>query len=118
MTAETTEVPRAAGAAGPCPQWCVIDHSRNRSHISAPMDRSDPATPKLPEDAWVKLVQGPREPRPSVTLMKVSAWFRFDVRDAGDFAELFEEIAECTPEQMRQIAAEVRAAAAAVKAAG
>ncbi len=116
MTAETTEVPRAP-IAGPCPRWCTIDHAKYRAHMGDPMHRSDPASQRRPEDVWVRVVQGATESYPSVSLLKVSAHFRLDSRDARDFAELFEEIADCTPEQMREIAAEVRAAAALLEAA-
>lgn len=103
---------RANQAGNPCPPWCTTDHAKIQTHMS------DPMTSGLPWESRVRIVQSAssyRSERPTVSVSKIAATVLLDHSDAEGLAGLLEELADgCTPDQLRELADEVRAAASVI----
>lgn len=105
---------RANALGNPCPDWCTVEHvSQNRTvnlHIG------DPVGNKSPLETRVKLIQDGsdryRHERPEVSLSKSTAVVHLNHAQSEGLADLLEALADdCTPDQLRAIAAEVRTGA-------
>jgi hypothetical protein len=107
MTSDTT-APRANKHGDPCPEWCDTDHDRPFAdgHTGA-VTRSvfktvDPATSLYPEERRIT-VFGLRSPA------CLAVW---DAEQADQLAAFLDGIAGMSAEEIREMAAGVRAAAA------
>ena len=104
---------RTNQAGSTCPPWCTADHAKVQSHMS------NPTTSGLPQDPLVRIVQwgGSRysSEQPTVTVTKIAAFVQLRHSDAKDLADLLEELADdCTPDQLRKLADDIRTAASAI----
>lgn len=118
MTTQETEQ-RANRHGSQCPHWCSIDHARvldgkpgrmMDSHFSDPMTSG-----ALPWDVKVKLYQHADrygEDKPKVELIAMCSMLLVDPQDAVDLAELLDSLANEPPARLRELADQVRAAAA------
>jgi hypothetical protein len=100
-----------------CRVWCSTEHvTRDRTihtHIS------DPMTSKPSWEPQVRLVQDGsdryRPGQPMVDVSKIAAGLQLDAYQAERFVNLLNELADdCTPDQLRALADEVRAAASVI----
>jgi len=101
----------------PCPEWCSTAHVTQDLTIHAHI--SDPMTVKLPWETQVRLVQDGSDryqtAPPQVQVSKISAMLSVDHFQANSLADLLKELADgCTPDQLRALADEVRAAASVI----
>ncbi len=115
-TAEAAPV-RANEVGSPCPEWCSTAHVTQDLTIHAHI--SDPVTVKLPWETQVRLVQDGSDryqpAPPQVQVSKISAMLSVDHFQANRLADLLKELADgCTPDQLRALADEVRAAASVI----
>lgn len=113
MTSSDTQEIRASRDGDPCPAWCDVDHHTRSSavpihigHVSAP----------AAWNAYVQLVAHPWAARPEVWATTVHGYAAVSLHQAGDLARLLEELADVEPARLREMAAEVRAAAATAQA--
>jgi hypothetical protein len=111
---------RANMVGHPCPSWCRTDHAKVvdegratviDSHYSDPMTSGT-----LPWDVKVKLYQyadryGSRIEPPQVELIRMGDLVLLDPGGAENLAGLLEALADGPPERLRELAAEVLAAA-------
>jgi|SRR5581483_1104865 len=110
--------PRANRHGSPCPPWCSVDHAKvideQRGSVTD-THYSDPAEPGAPWDVKVKLRQhsdGYRpECKPQVELIRICDIVLLDHPDAASLAGILEALADAGPARLRELAAEVRAAA-------
>jgi len=118
LAAVGPEPARANRHGSPCPPWCTVDHAKVTdaergtvidSHYSAPMTSGG-----LPWDVTVKVHQHASrygQGTPQVELIRISDLVLLGPGDADALAGLLDALADCPPERLRELAAEVRAAA-------
>jgi hypothetical protein len=110
--------PRANRHGSECPEWCHIDHAAPTAltgrvvdtHISAAMTSGS-------ERPRVDLVQSSSEygdRAPEVHVAGIRGFAFASPGMAGDLADLIESLAACTPERLRALADEIRAAASVI----
>jgi hypothetical protein len=118
MSSDTTVRMNRQGS--PCPPWCTRDHDEelypgasSATHSSAYAAGSVPFGPR----AWV-IADGntykftaPMPPKVGASAGTGAAYFA-ELGNAEELAMLIEQLAECQPEELRALAAAVRAAAA------
>ena len=110
--------PRANRHGSVCPDWCDIDHAKPvyngerpiDTHISAPMAPGH-GFPRVVVSQF-STVAGDRAPE--VQLQGIAGFVMVSAGMAGDLADLVESLADCTPQRLRELAAEVRAAASVI----
>ena len=121
MTASSEAVvPRANRDGHPCPPWCAVDHDKElfpgyypRSHGGeslADLDAGVSVRACLRPSSGVPDIQVSRHGRPGEC-----GSFYVAPGDAGPLAALLEQLAGATPEQHRELAAAIRAAANLIK---
>jgi hypothetical protein len=115
--------PRANRSGDPCPEWCVTDHDAvlleaadGRPALYAHGHHSDPVTDNGPFAPRVYVGEYGTEVRVFASTLSKTL-HALPGRQAEELAGFIEQLAECPPDQLRQMAADVRAAAATARAA-
>jgi hypothetical protein len=104
---------RANQAGSTCPPWCTADHAKIHAHMSDPMTSGPPGEPLVRIVQWGDSRY--RSEQPTVSVFKAAALVQLGRTEAEGLADLLEELADgCTPDQLRNLAGEVRAAAAVI----
>ena len=109
--------PRANRHGSACPDWCHIDHAKVNehtgqvigTHISAAMgDGLEYPRVTLLQDGAL------RGNAPQVHVSALPGFVFVSPQAAQDLADLVESLADCSPERIRALADEIRAAAAVI----
>jgi hypothetical protein len=111
-------MPARTNALGnPCPGWCTIEHVTQARTINLHM--GDPIGHKPLWEAKVRLMQDDSDrylrEQPLVAVRKSASGVQLDHAQAEGLADLLEALVDdCTPDQLRALAIEVRAAASTI----
>lgn len=108
MTHSDTQEIRVNGHGRPCPPWCISDHGQNAACMGQVED------PGIFRALYARPILGTADERPEVYATTAAGYVFVKIHSAEFFALFLEDLAGSSPEDLRELAAGVRAVAAAV----